>query len=90
VNAGIVSQPLNTTVSFRKPFKLVKNDGSSVALETFLTNFEKACSFNHWMEEDRVVYLCDALTKSAGDILCEHPDKVTSVYVINILKTFWN
>jgi len=70
----------------RKPLKLDKFDGTSVPLETFLAKLENVSRYNNWCEADRVVFLRDALTGNASQILWELKPDASSQEIINLMR----
>jgi len=70
----------------RNPLKLEKFDGVSVPLETFLVKLENVARYNNWQEADKVVFLCDALTGNASQILWELKPDATSQDIINLMR----
>jgi len=80
-------QSLPGNVRPLKPLKLEKFDGSSVPLETFLAKLENASVYNLWCERDKLVFLRDALTGDAGQVLWELPSDATSDDIITLLRT---
>jgi len=85
-NDNVSNVTASSTVMPRKPLKLEKFDGVSVPLETFLVKLENVARYNNWQESDKVVFLCDALTGNASQILWELKPDATSQDIINLMR----
>jgi len=70
----------------KKFIKLVRYDGSNVPFETFVSKLNNATSYNRRSENEKCVFLRDALIGEASQIFWELKSDASSEEIISLLR----